>query len=514
MESIRSELARLKELETEIAQKFPWNNDTASPRGIVEEGASSPQEEQPQPPQQQQQRQDSTLLIQRYEQARDLYLKRRLENLLVDHIATYRPEDEEQPFDIPQLEEDEENALNERHTQALAILQTSLETVHDRVTELRMNQEKIKSRREELECMLADLEDNEDDDDDEDYDDDDTATAMDKDENVVDESAMASEQARIEELQKRKIQLQQDLAKVQAETQQAQERAQHKQARVEALQTPDQDAEEIRNKIEELKEMKDFYDRLREVMEELGGVKILKVEEESGERHLLLTLKFYNEYQVQVELEVYRKAFLKIVSAKWLSEPVVRPAKDNDGDSKKMDDFSLSMDPLDDLVQVAKTTLGPPHDLRFVVRETLARIRMAQDRVQELSVLRENVLTKFHSGNQVICSLNDGIVIVMRIYEKFLKLEQIVGVGGWDEKATSQLQTSVTFRLETELAQDDASVLLHGSKVTPMIIVQFVQEEIQRLQATPGWVPIKTPRCPERKGLSVDTTATGTNWKF
>ncbi len=472
MEALRSELDRLKNLETQLSAHAKWTTD--SPRGV-----------------------DSSL-IQRYEEARDLYLQRRLENLLVDHIATYQPDDEEEPFELPSVDDVEEaKALEDRHAKALATLQGSMDQIQTQVTKLKATKEALASRRQELEQMIQDMEDEDDDltmDDDEGNDND-----------TVEESDVASEQERIEELQQQKLKLQDELAKIQLETQQAQQRARHKQEQIALLEVPGEDLAQQEQKLQELREMKVFYDSLREVLEELGGVKILKVEEDDVKGHLILTLAFYEDYRVQVELEVYHKVFLKLVQAQWISEPVVRPvAEDVDEDShmdeeSKLGDFSLQMDPLDDLVHVAKTTLGPPHDLRFMVRETLARIRIAQDRVEELAVLRCHVLTKVHGGNQIVCSLNEGIVIVIRLYEKFLRLDQIVGVGGWDEEITKKIQATVLERLEKEHPEKDSEILLFGSKVTPLVIVQCVQDEVQKLQNEQGFQNLMTPRFPERK---------------
>ena len=82
-----------------------------------------------------------------------------------------------------------------------------------------------------------------------------------------------------------------------------------------------QDPTQFHGKIKELKEMKEFYDSLREVMEELGGVKILDAKEDTASRHLFLSVSIYNKHQVEIELEVYRKSLLKLINAKWLTSP-------------------------------------------------------------------------------------------------------------------------------------------------------------------------------------------------
>jgi hypothetical protein len=435
---IKAGLSQLKDLEDELSQA-KWQ-DTPSPKGVDD------------------------ALLQRYVAARDLYLKRRTETLLVDHVKTFDPSS--QTFDMPDANDDDD-AVEERHAQALSNLETTVLTIQAQVSQLRDGHRAFKSRREELERMLKDMEGNEDDDDDdamnEDGDDDDAQD--------ISEQDLELEQERMEELQKTKRQLEEELTSLKQETTEAQERARHKQGDIAIMEQQVDETQDMRKKLEELREMKVFYDSLREVLEELGGVKIEAVEEDKANRHLHLTLVLYDEYKVGVELEVYRKHFLKLVDAKWASDSVV-------GDAS----FSLPLEPLDDLVQVAKTTLGPPHDLRFIVRESLARLRIQRDRLNDLALLRQKVLTKVVGGDQVVCSLNDGIVVVMRLYEQWVRVEQVVGVSGWDSDMTEKIRASLTV--------DERS--------TPTSIVEQVQKEVERLQQV-GVVKPGTPKLPRRR---------------
>jgi hypothetical protein len=442
MEELRNGLSKLKDLETDLSSADKWREDSSSPRGVVESNA----------------------LIQRYEAARDLYLQRRMENILVDHVGTY----DGTTFEFPDHEENEE--LQERHAQALATLQTSVQTIQAKVTQLRDTYQTVCSRREELEQVVQDLE--------EDGDEIMQGNDDDDDEQVLDEEDMALEQERIEQLQQTKRRLQEEVAKIQQDTRQAQERVRHNQEDISVLEQQDkgEDHADLQKKVEELREMKVFYDSLREVLEELGGVKILEVLEEPNDRHLHVTVLLYDEHKVQIELEVYRKTALKLVRAKWITKPVVHAQVEGEDN-----DFSLSMDSLDDLVQVAKTTLGPPHDMRFIIRETLARIRIQKNRVNDLALLRRHVLTKIVGGDQIVCSLNDGIVIVMRLYEHWVRVEQIVGVSGWNQATTDKIQEAIT--------QDE--------NATPTSIVQQVQAEVERLKKG-GVVNPRTPIMPKR----------------
>lgn len=484
MQAIQEKLQQLSALEMELSSsKFLLPSASAEEE---ESSSSSPKSI------------DNTALIQRYEQARDLYLQRRLENLLVDHIATFDGES----MEFPQVEDHSNTAqLQERHQQAFQTLQESLTNIHSQVDQLKQARDAVQSRRQELECMIQDLQNEEDVDEgsmmEEEDADETTAAAL-----LDDPAALEEEQARIEALQQRKRQLQEKLEQVKRQAKEAQDRARAKQEAVELLQreraasTGTTQEQITQEKVQELVEMKEFYDSLRLVLEELGGVKIVKVEEvalngQEKASQLCLSLVFCDEFPVDVTLQVYRKVFLKGVDAQWKSlddkAPVVQAVTK---------DYELPLDPLQDLVQTAISTLGPPHDLRFIVRETLARIRLTQERVNQLAELRHHNIMKLY-GNQVTCSLNEGIVIVMRLYEKYIVLENLVGINGWDDTAVQDLKNSVQDRLDTEYAQDDANIALFGSKITPLLVVELVQEEIRRASANP-----LTPRMPVRGGTA------------
>jgi hypothetical protein len=456
MQDIQSTLHQLSALEVEFSNSKFLTDDT-SPRGV-----------------------GNTTLIQRYEQARDLYLQRRLENLLVDHIATYDGE----TIELPEIEDDSD--LIERNEHAFRTLQASLSTLHTQVDQLRHTRDAVQSRRQELERMVHDLQ----------QEDESETDIMEEDDTMsLDPSELEREQARIEELQQQKRQLQDRLEQLQRQAKEAQECACAKREQVQLLQREIESSEngaEAESKLRELLEMKDFYDSLRHVLEELGGVKIVKVEEITQENssntpHLCLSLLFYQDYPVQITLQVYRKIFLKLVDAQWNptngGQPVVQAATK---------DYELPLEPLQDLVQTALSTLGPPHDLRFIVRETLARIRLSQTRANQLAELRHRYIMKLY-GNQVTCSLNEGIIIVLRLYEKHVKLDDLVGINGWDDGATAALRTNVQRRLESEYAQDEAEIALYGSKITPLVVVELVQEEMRKTFANP-----RTPRMPVR----------------
>ena len=429
---IKAGLAELQEFESKL-EEAGWE-DVPSPTGVDDS------------------------VLKRYIAARDLYLERRLQSKVVEHILTFDPNDE--TFNMPNGNDGDE--VDEKHSNALTNLETTMKMIQAQVSQLRDNHQANKSRREELERMLQDMEDGDsdmqDDDDDEDM------------EEEVDDEDLEKEQERIEELQRVKRQLEEELTSIQKQTAEVQERTRRKHDEIAMLEQQVDCDEDMNKKIEELREMKTFYDSMRGVVEELGGVKIEKVTENPTNRHLQLLLCLYDEYKVEIELEEARyksRRFLKLVDAKWASEPKI-------GDES----FALPLETLDDLVKVAKSHLGPPQDLRFIVRESLALVRITRDLHKDLSTLRQNVLTKVEAkGKKIVCSLNDGLVIVMQLYEDRVRVEQIVGVGGWDTETIKKIQDSLTV--------DENS--------TPSSVVSQVQKQIEDLQES-GFAKPGTPK--------------------
>jgi myosin heavy subunit len=419
-------------------------------------------------------------LLERYEQAKALYIRRRLEIIACEKVATYDPNTNE--FELPETDDDGEEQSNtnidQAHAQALAALETTVQSVHAKLSQLRNTYEAVCTRRQELEQMIQDLEQ-------EDYDD--SNILDDGGDNVVHpkEQDIESEQKKIEDLQQRKQQLQYELDVLKREREEKIKRVlQHRrefallEEEENRMNREGKDPEEFRAKIQELKQMQEFYDNLREILEELGGVKILGVKEDRENQHLHLTILIFQKHKVEIEMEVYRKNSLKLVGAKMIGNSVVLSTVACE------ELFSLAINPLDDLVQFAKTSMGPPHDVRFLIRETCARIRILQDRVNDLAILRQHVLTRVVGNNQIVCSLNEGLVIVMRLYDQWVRVEQIVGVNGWTKDTTDKIHAAVPDKDES---------------LKPTMVVEIVQKEISRLQHEDGLVLPKTPVLPKRK---------------
>jgi uncharacterized coiled-coil DUF342 family protein len=464
LSQLKEGLAKIKDLETAL-ENSKWNQ-SSSPRAVAEL---------------------QTKLLERYHQAKSLYLQRRLENIFVESIHTYDAEiDQFKLPDVPEGAADndaDENhgGLNAEHAEALANLETAVHSVHAKLSHMRNKYQAVRSRRQELEKMIQDLEEQEGDDD---------TVEIDASTDVPQDEAIAAEQEKIDELQEKKRELQAKLDSLRKDKEERMKRVSQYRGEVallreeqEQMNLAGKDPTEFRKKIQELREIKEFYDSLREVMEELGGVKIEHVKEDNDNRHLHVTVLLYEEYKVEIEMEVYRKTFLKVVNAKWATDPIVTSSG---METNGLEQFSISMNPLNDLVQIAKTSMGPPHDVRFIIREACARIRITRDRVDDLALLRRMVLTKVVGNDQIACSLNEGIVIVMRLYDQWVRVEQIVGVNGWDEAMTRKIHALIPDKDES---------------MKPSLVVEIVQKEIRRMQNEDGFVVPKTPVLPKRKEI-------------
>lgn len=481
LHELKQGLVKIKELETALADS-KWNQSEPSPRATLDFQNS---------------------LLERYHEAKSLYMQRRLETIMVDQVSSFDPDTGE--FNIPDAGGDMIE-VKEKHANAITTLETSARGVRESLRNMQNTYQAICSRRVELERMVKDLE--QDGDGDGDGDSDDCGGGSGDVENNKSENDAVLEQGKVDLLQQKKRKLQEDLASLRKLKEgrlsniakSREELVLLKEEESKILESG-QDPTQFHNKIQELKEMKEFYDSLREVMEELGGVKILNAVEDNKSNHLLLHLVVYDNHQVEIELEVFRKTLLKLVNAKWITSPFVFSGKascgsqidnaiKNDEDNQE---FSLPLYPLDDLVQVAKTSMGPPHDVRFVIREICARIRNIQNRVDDLAILRQRVLTKVVGNNQVVCSLNEGIVIDMRLYDQWVEVEQIIGVGGLEKETTDKIHEVVSKRDESW---------------TPSVVVDLVQKEVKRLKEQDGLEIPKTPVIPSRKKEEGSKTST------
>eukprot|EP00581_Thalassiosira_minuscula_P005403 CAMPEP_0183744868 /NCGR_PEP_ID=MMETSP0737-20130205/65950_1 /TAXON_ID=385413 /ORGANISM="Thalassiosira miniscula, Strain CCMP1093" /LENGTH=719 /DNA_ID=CAMNT_0025980521 /DNA_START=79 /DNA_END=2235 /DNA_ORIENTATION=- len=269
-----------------------------------------------------------------------------------------------------------------------------------------------------------------------------------------------------------------------------------------------------------------FYDEMRGLMEELGGVKILSSkqktiskeknggrsaadgnDEESPEKRakrntnketekeeeggFVLTFLLLDKHILEITLSSNL-----IVSNARLVTPTAKTIPDNnDPDTmneatatllETMHSISLTnvsfskimsqtpsskvtIPPLDDLVEWSQSldasssassnaTSSSPQGIRFVIVETMARLRTLEARVEELAALRENYATQLYDvagdarEQEAVCTINEGIVVAVRLGADCPLLpgscyvSELFGVGGWDEGQLEELKKAVERR--------------------------------------------------------------------
>mmetsp|Transcript_59840 Transcript_59840/g.177333 ORF Transcript_59840/g.177333 Transcript_59840/m.177333 type:complete len:705 (-) Transcript_59840:76-2190(-) len=276
-------------------------------------------------------------LIDRYRSARDSYLCRQIENLLLQHLPTYDPSSSSFAHPpLPTPEEEEEFSRREEEIR-LELMRTA-QNVEGRYEMVRSKYDALKGRRDELTRMVEEMERGEAKkaasfaigaaDSDADMSDDgensvnsaaSAASAASR--GSVDESELSHAESRLENLIHRRNELKAKLREVRGQScleemkiREAEEMLGESRRRAEALggaaggvsteftdpdhmmdlnipsggddNTKDEEAEalrrkaaEIRSKAAEYRSMAEYYDYMREILEALGGVRILGVEE-------------------------------------------------------------------------------------------------------------------------------------------------------------------------------------------------------------------------------------------
>jgi vacuolar-type H+-ATPase subunit D/Vma8 len=470
-------------------------------------------------------------LIERYKQARDKYLRRRVKATIIDHTRTFDGKDIELP-PVPTPEEEE--TLKERLQQVLLEVQQTAQESHQKILELQEKHTTFCLRREELKKIVKDMEDTNDKkrgdesslllDDDGYY--------SDEDDDVEDEK-LAQEEERLARLQQKKAQLQVQFAQLQQETNQLQIKVEKAMAEAAELSqqgkndgedntnngpssptTVQAEVEETRKKLEECKEFKIFYDGLREVMEELTMIQLISVgnapaddaedsdNDDNNPKNILIHVRFLEEHEIHIILrrDPKKPEEMRVVDAKFVTSTVVKgPAVDENRNKQ----IQLTIPPLNDLVQLCKM-FPPGEELRFLVREAMSRVRLIKSRVVELTLLQgqAGVLTKIgtlrhntegESGEEqeVVCSINEcSITVGLRLtadcprIPSSVYIYQMVGVGGWNEADVNKIKERVSSQ----------------EYQTPLEVIQAIRGEVARLQEEEGVSPPKTPMLPLRRG--------------
>lgn len=505
--------------------------------------------------------------IQRYQAARAKYLKSQITSLIIEHLDHIRYESggedsgrNDRPIiDFPdRLTEEQKKDLQERIQTARDDLVQSVNQVKQSYEGVYQKYQMLQNKRLELEGIVSSMEKQNQnaasggsspdgsqdvvnvqmmDIDDEDY--------------IVDQTELELQDEKIRTLLEKKSALEAKLRKVRMETEKvANENRSKKElllklmdkskgyshGRVESpttvldldnldVQSIKAETANMRQKIQEYRDMSEYYASMRSALEVISGVKILSVTDaestdnnetlpDHGDR-IVLKVQLLEKHIVEIILENCKKVFVstagrhndecfRVVSARILTSTILTDTLSEDEEefqNNPSPTVSITIPPLDDLVSLAKN-LEPVHDLRFVLRETLSRIRILSNRMNELATLRTKYLTKItdpannkvHYGfggedQEILCSLDSQVTVVLRltpdcpILRGSAYIQRIIGCGGWDDAVLHRIKDNVNEK----------------RFCGPVDLMDSLVEEIESVVKEQGIEIPKTPVLPRRK---------------
>lgn len=178
------------------------------------------------------------------------------------------------------------------------------------------------------------------------------------------------------------------------------------------------------------------------------------------DKHLVMFTLFKSEVS---KLDLTRTGVIfRVKDARLLTPTVLShtlpDTKENYHNPTKI--VSVTIPPLHDLVRIS-SNMEPVQDLRFLVRETIARIRTFATQLDTMAQLRAKYITKISEaairtdyGNgredqEVICILKTCVTVVIRLTGDcpLLKgsayIHEIVGLGGCDETLLQTIKSRV-----------------------------------------------------------------------
>lgn len=280
------------------------------------------------------------------------------------------------------------------------------------------------------------------------------------------------------------------------------------------LETMEKKNEELKSKIEELKEIKSFYDLLRETMEELGGIKIISVdanktlkevdtdhdEINTSRADILLRLRILQDHEIRIGLmAVPLSAFgysgsgtnghnedLRIVNAEYITPNII---------SDPTNTISLKLQPFDNLIKVSRK-LPPVSDIRFVIRETMAHIQVIKQRVVELKLISNEAVTKIGplydpdtksmQDQEIVCSFNDGCVTAVFRLTQDCPLPIAFMPPGGKHSCGCYVEKLIGFNWTKENSEKYLDEIKHHLDNNffekPIHIVQYIKNEITKLK--------------------------------
>lgn len=388
----------------------------------------------------------ASTLVEQYKNARDEYLKRRVQRAVLDHIHTY---DGNSFAEVPGVPTKEEMAAleNDRSLKLLQV-QEKAELIQKLQHDIQAKYSVFQSRREYLREMLTNATNSTNEE--MDYDDDDDAMID------IDEEELEHQKEKLRTIQLRRAELEVTVRELKQENIDLERTLREK--NTEVMKTMIQEntssktmndsshnkydnndtlstkillekeqmlQNELQEKLQHLKDAKDMYDNLRGIVEELSGVRILsikrtnEVDDSVGER-IILNLELLKKHEIELCLQcescdnhhsmkgnsgVRGRNVVRVVSAKLLTSSTVKSPVSlvNDDVDDAPPAVQLDIPDLDDLVQIAArrnmqlwplNTFDNENDVTFIVRESLARISMIEKRVELLTTLSTLAVTR------------------------------------------------------------------------------------------------------------------------
>ncbi len=208
------------------------------------------------------------------------------------------------------------------------------------------------------------------------------------------------------------------------------------------------------------------------------------------------------EMKNQEPLLSYRVNSAQFETPTIITETIHDDHEGNNNSNKSSETIvSMAIPALDDLVSLSKN-MQPLDDIRFILREALARIRIVTQRVDVLAQLKLKYLTKitnpmknkvkFGYGGEyqeVVCSLPCQVTVVLRLtcdcplLDGSAYIHQIVGVSGWNSECLERIKKKVNMKKWR----------------SPIQTMESLEEEIGKVVRDEGISLPKTPSLPSKR---------------
>jgi transcription-repair coupling factor (superfamily II helicase) len=318
---------------------------------------------------------DSATLLPRYEQVRDEYLKRRILHAFIAEVEK----------DTPNIEaptEEEQAALEMRQREVFSNLVAQIHNFQTAKADLQSKYAQFTTKRDNLNQLMKEMEN--------------MNTTMEddsmEDDTDVDEEELANQEEQLLLLQQQAASLKAEITKVQNESKELEIGIENLGVANENL-NPNHleqlrlENEKLESEVQRLDEVQEFYEKLVAVMEELSGIRVIGVEPVNGpgsQEELVFTIEVLGSHRIQIGLKPNEKSseYLRVVYVKLLSSSLIQ-SHEYVGEEP----VRLTIPEFSDLVDMSESC--PPGDnLRFVVRESVARIQILEARLSALVDLK------------------------------------------------------------------------------------------------------------------------------